>query len=61
MIGKEDDIVKTERGILVCPKCLQPYKSKGTVMNFLGAFSTDFTCAHCNYSGPGPIKLVKED
>lgn len=49
-----------EKSILVCPKCLKPYRPDKTLINLFGIFAYGFKCKYCGYSGAGPIKLVKE-
>ncbi len=49
-----------EKSVLVCPKCLKPYRPDKTLMNMFGIFAYGFKCKYCGYSGAGPIKLVKE-
>ena len=49
-----------EKSVLVCPKCLKPYRPDKTLTNVFGIFPYGFKCKWCGYSGAGPIKLVKE-
>ena len=49
-----------EKSILVCPKCLKPYRPDRTLTNVFGMFNLGFKCKYCGYAGAGPIKLVKE-
>jgi len=51
---------KEEKSVLVCPKCIKPYRPDKTLTNVFGIFPLGFKCKYCGYSGAGPIKLVKE-
>ncbi len=50
-----------EKSILVCPKCLKPYRPDKTLTNVFGMFNIGFKCKYCNHEGVGPIKLVRRE
>lgn len=52
-------VEKKEKSVLVCPKCLKPYRPDKTFTNIFGMFNIGFKCKYCNHEGAGPIKLVK--
>jgi predicted nucleic acid-binding Zn ribbon protein len=49
-----------EKSILVCPKCLKPYRPDKTLTNLFGIAPFGFKCKNCGYNGAGPIKLEKK-
>lgn len=50
-----------EKSVLVCPKCLKPYRPDKTLTNVFGMFNIGFKCKYCNHEGVGPIKLVRRE
>ena len=50
----------SEKSILVCPKCLKPYRPDKTPTNLFGMVPFGFKCKYCGYNGAGPIKLEKK-